>query len=76
MKRMQRGRNRLDDVPYEPFLITTRDKTAIARQICVAMPMINACHRKPRHARQVVMNGVKIVVEEQKAPGPRRFVDH
>src|ERR1700758_4324545 len=67
-KASHRMRHRSESISPEPFAVTLDQKASGAFNILLAGRLIDLPKRKPRHMRQVMMNQMIVVVQEQDSP--------
>jgi hypothetical protein len=60
-----RMRNRSECVKFHPFAVTLDQKASGPFNILLAGRLIDSPQRKPRHMRQVMMNQMIVVVQNQ-----------
>jgi hypothetical protein len=57
--------NRSERVEPQPFAVTLYQKAPRAFYVLLAGGFVDLSERKPRHLRQIVMNGMVVVVQDQ-----------
>ena len=74
-KRMHDRRDHRKRKPLQPLAISLHHEPPRPLGISLTPPMIDRPEREPRHAGQVVMDRVIVVVQKKQPPEPSRFVD-